>query len=97
MSLADRFIRLWREAGGRRHPDGLDEVHVGDAGYDEWDIVQDFGELETARAFRQALADGGFEPVLTSDWALDEYGRGDISLRVPPGRGIEAEEALEPE
>ena len=35
--------------------------------------------------------------MLTSDWPLDEWGRGDIALRVPPGRGIEAEEMLEPE
>ena len=44
---------------------------------------RDFDELETARAFRQALTDRGVEAVLTSDWPLDEYGRGDISLRVP--------------
>jgi hypothetical protein len=97
VSLRDRFTRIWREAGGQRHPDGLEEVRIGDAAYDEWDVVQDFGELETARAFRQSLDERGLETVLTSDWPLDEYGRGDIALRVPPGRGIEAEEALEPE
>jgi hypothetical protein len=95
--MRDRLNRLWREAGGVRHPDGIGEVTIGDAAFDEWDIVQDFAELETARAFRQSLAEHGFETALTADWPLDEYGRGDISLRVPPGRGIEAEEALEPE
>jgi hypothetical protein len=33
--------------------------------------------------------------VLTSDWPLDEYGRGDIALRVPAGQGYEAEELLD--
>ena len=60
-------------------------------------MVEDFAELETARAFRQSLAERGLDAVLTSDWPLDEYGRGDIALRVPPGRGPEAGEALEPE
>lgn len=84
-------------AGGELHPDGLSELHVGDASYDDWDIVRDFSELETARAFRQALTDQGEQAVLTSDWPLDKWGRGDISLRVPAGRGLEAEEMLEPE
>ena len=51
---------------------------------------------ETGRAWRQTLTEAGFDAVLTSDWPVDEYGHGDISLRVPPGRGIEAEESLEP-
>jgi hypothetical protein len=95
VGLGDRLSRWWREAGGERHPDGLDELRVGDAAYDEWDTVQDFGELETARAFRQSLAERGFDAVLTADWPPDEFGRGEITLRVPPGRGIAAEEALD--
>jgi len=97
MGFRDRIGRALGTSSGSLHPDGLDELAVGDAAYDDWDIVADYGELETARAFRQALGERGFETVLTSDWPLDEYGRGDISLRVPPGRGVEAEEALEPE
>jgi hypothetical protein len=58
-------------------------------------VVADYPELETARAFCQALTDQGFEAVLTSDWPLDKFGRGDIALRVPAGRGIEAEEMLD--
>ena len=34
------------------------------------------------------------EAVITSDYPLDEWGRGDIALRVPPGRWSEAEEML---
>lgn len=97
MGLRERLGRIWNVAGGELHPDGLDELRVGDAAYDDWDIVADYPELETARAFCQALTDRGMEAVLTSDWPLDEWGRGDISLRVPAGRGIEAEEMLEPE
>ena len=97
MGFGDRIKRIWGTAGGERHADGAEEVRIGDASFDDWDVVQDFGELETARAFRQSLAERGFEAVLTADWALDEFGRGDIALRVPPGRGLDAEEALEPE
>lgn len=97
MGLRERFNRAWGLAGGDAHADGLGELRVGDAAYDEWDVVQDFEELETARAFRQTLAEHGFEAVLTADWPLDEFGRGDIALRVPPGRGLDAEELLDSE
>ena len=97
MGLGERLSRIWNVAGGELHPDGLDELQVGDAAYDDWDIVRDFGDLETARAFRQALADQGEEAVLTADWVPDQWGRGDISLRVPPGRGPAAEGLLDAE
>jgi hypothetical protein len=95
VSLADRFKRLWGSVGGERHPDGLDELQVGDPRFDDWEVVRDFGELETARAFRQSLDERGVESVLTADWPLDEHGRGDIALRVPPGRWSEANELLD--
>ncbi len=95
MGLRDRWKRAWNATAGERRPDGLDELRVGHAAFDEWDVVQDFGDLETARAFRQSLTERGVEAVLTADWALDEFGRGDIALRVPPGLGIEAEELLD--
>ena len=96
MGLRDRLTRLWSVAGGEPRPDGLKELAIGDPAYDDWDVVRDFPEFETARAFQQALTDQGVEAVLTSDWPLDEWGRGDIALRVPPGRGLAAEELLEP-
>jgi len=97
MGLSDRLRSAFGAAGGERRPDGLAELRVGDAAYDDWEIVGDFGDLATARAFCQALADLGEDAVLTSDWPLDEWGRGDISLRVPPGRGPAAEELLDAE
>lgn len=96
MGLRDRLNRFWNAAGGEPHPDGLEELQIGKAAFDDWDVVADFEELETARAFRQSLSDRGVRTVLTADWPLDEFGRGDIALRVPPGEGIEAEEMLEP-
>lgn len=57
-------------------------MHVGDATYDEWVVVRDFEDLETALAFRDQLRDAGIKAVLTSDWELDRFQRGDIALRV---------------
>ena len=37
------------------------------------------------------------DAVLTSDWPLDRFGRGDIALRVPADRWSEAEELLGPD
>ena len=95
MGLRDRIGRIWNAAGGELHPDGLGELHVGDAAYDDWEVVRDFEELETARAFCQTLTDRGMEAVLTSDWPLDEWGRGDIALRVPRDRASDAEDLLD--
>jgi hypothetical protein len=69
-------------------------LHVGDPRFDEWEVVHDFEDLRTARAWRQHLAEAGIEAALTSDWPLDRFERGDIALRVPPGRWSEAEEFL---
>ena len=95
MGLRDRLGRIWSVAGGELHPDGLEELRVGDAAYDDWEVVRDFEDLETARAFRQSHTDQGMEAVLTADWPLDEWGRGDIALRVPSDRALEAEELLD--
>ena len=57
-------------------------VHVDDPTYDDWAVVRDFEDLETALAFRDQLRDAGVKAVLTSDWPLDEFRRGDIALRV---------------
>jgi hypothetical protein len=95
MSLADRLRRVFRVAGGPLHPDGLSELHVGDPRFDDWEVVRDFTELEAGRAWRQQLTDAGIEAELTADHPLDQWGRGDIALRVPPGRWSEANELLD--
>jgi hypothetical protein len=70
------------------------EVHVGDPRFDDWEVVRDFEDLETARAFRQHVTEAGIEAALTSDWPLDRFGRGDIALRVPSASWSDAEELL---
>jgi hypothetical protein len=71
------------------------DLHVGDPRFDEWEVVRDFEDLDSARAWHQNLVERGIaEAVLTSDWPLDRFGRGDIALRVPPGMWSEAEELL---
>lgn len=70
------------------------QVHVADATYDDWVVVRDFEDLETALAFRDQLRDSGIKAVLTSDWPLDEYRRGDIALRVEGGEYGDAEVLL---
>jgi hypothetical protein len=59
-------------------------LHVGDAAYDDWNIVADFTDLTTAQAFCQQLRESGYAAEITSDWALDQFGNGDIALRVHP-------------
>lgn len=86
MGLRERLARLTG--------DGPPTIHVGDPRFDDWEPVRDFEELKAAEAWRRHLTDAGLEAVLTSDWPLDRFGRGDIALRVPPGRWSEASEQL---
>jgi hypothetical protein len=80
-----------RLRGGAREP----RIHIGDPRFDSWDVVRDFEDLDSALAWRRHLEDAGVECALTSDWPLDRFGRGDVALRVPPGRWSEAEELLD--
>ncbi len=67
-------------------------IHIGDPRFDEWEVVRDFEDLKTAQAWQRHAVSVGIENVLTSDWPLDEFNRGDIALRVPSERWSEAEE-----
>jgi hypothetical protein len=71
------------------------ELYVGDARFDDWEVVRDFSDLETAQAFCQLLDEAGLDAVITADHELDEFHHGDIALRVPPGKWSEANEALD--
>ncbi len=77
---------LGRRKARAREP----RIHIGDPRFDAWEVVRDFEDLESATAWRGHLAEAGVECVLTSDWPLDRFGRGDVALRVPPGRWSEA-------
>jgi hypothetical protein len=70
------------------------ELHVGDPRFDDWEVARDFEDVDTARAWRQHLAEAGIEAVITSDYPLDRFGRGDIALRVRSASWSEAEEFL---
>lgn len=59
-------------------------LRVGDAAYDDWPIVGEFEQIDVAMAFCQQLRESGFAAEITSDWALDEFGQGDIALRTHP-------------
>ena len=78
----------------RRSRRGGADLHVGDPTYDEWVVVRDFEDLETALAFRDQLRGAGIKAVLTSDWELDRFRRGDIALRVDAGDYGDAEVLL---
>lgn len=91
VGLLDRFRLASRE---RRPGPGKTPVHIDDPGFDDWDVVRDFGDVRTARAWCQALEEAGIVAVLTADWPLDRFGLGDIALRVRPEDWSEAEMLL---
>jgi hypothetical protein len=88
------FGRIRAVFGGRPPGPGAAPVHVDDPRFDSWDVVRDFTDVKTARAWRQALEEARIEAVLTVDWPLDRFGRGDIALRVQPEDWSEAEMLL---
>lgn len=87
------FSRL---LGGADRPAREDrsQLVADDPRFDDWEPVRDFEEIDAARSWRQHLEDAGIDAVITSDWPLDRFGRGDISVRVPPDRWSDAEEFL---
>ena len=70
-------------------------LHIGDPHFDDWEVVADYEDLETARAFRDRLREFGFHAELTADEPLDDFRRGDIALRVTPEEYGDATVALE--
>jgi len=77
-----------------RGPGPAGELHVGDPRFDDWEVVREFEDIESARSWRSHLDDAGIEAVISADHALDRFGRGDIYLQVPPDRWSDAEEFL---
>jgi hypothetical protein len=82
-------VRLFRGSWG------TPQVHVGDRRFDDWEVVADYEELETALAFRDGLRELGLAAELTTDHPLDVFKRGDIALRVPAHQYGDATVALE--
>ncbi|HEV7917936.1 MAG TPA: hypothetical protein VGO97_00020 [Solirubrobacterales bacterium] len=75
---------FFRRRKGRLARTGKIELHVDDASFDAWPVVADYTEITVAKAFCQQLREAGYAAELTSDWPLDQFGHGDISLRVHP-------------
>lgn len=78
---------------GRRRRQG-DELHIADPRFDDWEVVREFEDAESAHAWRRHLADAGIEAAVTADHPLDRFGRGDVYLQVPPERWGDAEAFL---
>jgi hypothetical protein len=85
MSLIDRLRRAFGPGPGAT------PVHIADPRFERWEGVRDFGDVKTARAWHQALEEAGIEAVLTADWPIDRFGRGEIALCVQPDDWSEAE------
>ena len=88
------FLDRWRRSLTSPRADGAGAVVVADPRFDDWEVVREFGDLDSARAWHQQLSEAGVESVLTADHEPDRFGPGDIYLQVPPGRWSEAEELL---
>ncbi|MGB2852226.1 MAG: hypothetical protein WBC01_11230 [Solirubrobacterales bacterium] len=87
MGFRDRL----RAARGQGRASGLE---VADPRFDDWEVVREFEDVETARSWKQQLVEAGIEAVISSDHPPDRFGRGDIYLQVPPDLWSEAEEFL---
>ena len=88
------FLSRWRGSLTSDKADGAGEVIIDDPRIDDWEVVREFDDVATARAWLQQLLDAGIEAVLTADHEPDRLGGGDIYLQVPPGMWSEAEELL---
>lgn len=75
-------MALWRRRS--LPPSGKITLRVGDAAYDDWPVIGEFEQIDVAKAFCQQLREAGFASEITSDWPLDDFGAGDIALRVHP-------------
>ncbi len=71
-----------------------DETNIGDPRFDDWEVVREFEDAESAHAWRRYLAEAGIEAVVTADHELDRFGRGDVYLQVPAERWSDAEAFL---
>jgi hypothetical protein len=77
-----------------RGPGRAGQLHIGDPRFDDWEVVREFEDVESARSWRDHLNEAGIEAAITSDHPLDQFGRGEIYLQVPPGSWSDAEEFL---
>jgi hypothetical protein len=70
-------------------------VSIGDPRLEGWETVSTFEELKTAVAWRDQLRAMGLDASCVADRPLDQFGRGDIYLVVPPDQWSRATEIAE--
>lgn len=81
----------FRKAARAKDP----SVSVGDPRLEGWETVSTFEEEATALAWRDRLRELGVDASCVADHPLDQFGRGDIYLVVPPEQWSHATEVLE--
>ena len=70
-------------------------ISFGDPRLEGWETVGTFEDEKTAVAWRDQLRTMGVEASCTADHPLDQFGRGDIYLVVPPEQWSRATEIVE--
>jgi hypothetical protein len=70
-------------------------VSVGDPRLGGWETVSTFEDQKTAVAWRDQLRALGVDASCVADHPLDDFGRGDIYVVVPPEQWSQANEIVE--
>jgi hypothetical protein len=78
---------------GRTAKEG--KVSIGDPRLEGWETVSTFEDQVTAIAWRDQLRALGVDANCVADHPLDQFGRGDIYLVVPPDQWSRANEIVE--
>jgi len=80
----------------RRSPIAKEQpVLVGDPRVESWEAVSTFEDQKTAVAWRDQLRSMGIQACCAADHPLDDFGRGDIFLMVPPEQWSRASEIVD--
>ena len=53
------FLDRWRRSLTSPRADGAGAVVVADPRFDDWEVVREFGDLDSARAWHQQLSEAG--------------------------------------
>ena len=70
-------------------------VLIGDPRVDGWETVTTFEDEQTAVAWRDQLRQLGVDACCVADNLVDQFGRGDVYLVVPPAQWSRATEIVE--
>ncbi len=70
-------------------------VLIGDPRVEGWETVTTFEDQPTALAWRDRLREMNVDAACVADAPLDQFGRGDIYLVVPPEQWSRANEIVD--